>query len=134
MLEAWYAAPDVSRRLRGLATARDGISRGGAGSTPGAGTSLPRVLCVLLLPAPLERFILRDQAEDLLRAPGIVAVEPGRVPYGAYGRLPRAVAARLAGLEARRGPRALPAGGRPRAVAIFHALQQPVARALLDAV
>ena len=30
-------------------------------------------LCVLLLPAPLERFILRDQAEDLLRSPRVVA-------------------------------------------------------------
>ena len=42
---------------------------------------------MLLLPAPLERFILRDQAEDLLRAPRVVALGPGRVPYGAYARL-----------------------------------------------
>jgi hypothetical protein len=90
-------------------------------------------LCVLLLPAPLERFILRDQAEDLLRAPRVVAIGPGRVPYGAYGRLPRAVADRVAALEARRLLRSLH-GGRPRAVAIFHALQEPVARAILDAV
>ena len=44
-------------------------------------------LCVLLLPRELERFILRDQAEDLLRAPNVVAVDPPRVPYGAFGRL-----------------------------------------------
>jgi hypothetical protein len=92
-----------------------------------------RPLCVLLLPAPLERFILRDQAEDLLRAPGVVAVEPGRVPSGAYGRLPRLAADRLAALEARRVLRALPAGA-PRVVVIFHALQEPVARAILAAV
>ena len=29
-------------------------------------------ICVLLLPAPLEHFILRDQAEDLLRASQVV--------------------------------------------------------------
>jgi hypothetical protein len=90
-----------------------------------------RPLCVLLLPAPLRRFILRDQAEDLLRAPGVVAVAPGRVPYGAYGRLPRAVADRLARAEAARVRRGLT--GEPRVVVIFHALQEPVARALLDA-
>jgi hypothetical protein len=100
------------------------------------GTSHPSAeppLCVLLLPAPLERFILRDQAEDLLRAPRVVALGPGRVRYGAYGRLPRLVADRLAALEARRLLRAL-RGGTPRVVVIFHALQEPVARAILDAV
>ena len=88
---------------------------------------------MLLLPAPLERFILRDQAEDLLRAPRVVALEPGRIPYGAYARVPRAVAARLARLEARRLLRGL-RGGAPRVVVIFHALQEPVARAMVDAV
>jgi hypothetical protein len=87
---------------------------------------------VLLLPAPLRRFILRDQAEDLLRAPGVVAAEPGRLPYGAYGRLPRAAANRLARIEARRVLRGLGAGT-PRVVVIFHALQDPVAGAILDA-
>jgi hypothetical protein len=90
-----------------------------------------RPLCVLLLPAPLERFILRDQAEDLLRAPGVVAVGPGRVPYGAYGRLPRAAADMLGRVEARRVLNSL--GELPRVVVIFHALQEPVARAVLDA-
>jgi len=40
-------------------------------------------ICVLLLPRSLGAFLLRDQAEDLLRGPGVVAVEPGRIPYGA---------------------------------------------------
>ena len=43
----------------------------------------PRRSALLLLPRPLERFILRDQAQDLLRAAGVVAVDPPRVPYGA---------------------------------------------------
>ena len=53
-------------------------------------------ICVLLLPRELERFILRDQAEDLLRAPDVVAVDPPRLPYGAFGRMPRAAADALA--------------------------------------
>ena len=49
-----------------------------------------RPICVLLLPTPLERFILRDQAEDLLRAEGVIAVDPPRMPYGAFLRVPPA--------------------------------------------
>jgi hypothetical protein len=47
-----------------------------------------RSLALLLLPRTLDEFILRDQAEDLLRAPGVVAVEAPRVRYGVLGRLP----------------------------------------------
>ncbi len=85
-------------------------------------------LCVLLLPRALEQFILRDQAEDLLRAPGVVAIEPARVPYGAYLRLPAPVADGLAATQARR----LRLRGRPAAVVIFHPLQYPMARALIS--
>jgi glycosyltransferase involved in cell wall biosynthesis len=85
-------------------------------------------LCVLLLPRELEQFILRDQAEDLLRAPGVVAIEPARVPYGAYLRVPAAVADGLAATQARR----LRLPGRPAAVVIFHPLQYPMARALIS--
>ena len=97
--------------------------------------SAGRPLCLLLLPAPLQRFILRDQAADLLRAPGVVAVGPGRVPYGAYGRLPPVLADRLATVQAQRLLRGLRrgAGGTPSAVVIFHALQEPVARAVVAA-
>src|SRR4051794_32288712 len=85
-------------------------------------------LCVLLLPRALERFILRDQAEDLLTAPGVVAIEPARVPYGAYLRLPGPVADGLGATQARR----LKLPGRPAAVVIFHPLQYPLARALIS--
>jgi hypothetical protein len=84
-------------------------------------------LLVLLLPRPLERFILRDQAEDLLHAPGAIAVEPARIPYGAVGRAPAPVGAWMAAQQARR----LRLPGTPRAVAIFHPFQYPLARALL---
>jgi hypothetical protein len=87
----------------------------------------PPGLCVLLLPRALEQFILRDQAEDLLTAPGVLAVEPARVPYGAYLRLPASVADGLAATQARR----LRLPGVPRAIVIFHPLQYPLARGLI---
>jgi hypothetical protein len=86
-------------------------------------------LCVLLLPRTLEEFILRDQAEDLLRAPGVVAVEPARLPYGAVARLPGAVADGIAGVQARRLVKRLP--GTVRAVVIFHPIQYALARAMV---
>jgi hypothetical protein len=89
-----------------------------------------RPLALLLLPRPLEAFILRDQAEDLLRAPGVVAADPAKVPYGAFGRMPEALAVALARGQAKRLLRALP--GTPRVVVIFHPFQLPIAAALLE--
>jgi hypothetical protein len=84
-------------------------------------------LLVLLLPRPLESFILRDQAGDLLRAHGALALEPPRVPYGAMLRLPPGIADGLAVRQARR----LKLPGHPAAVLIAHPLQYPLARALM---
>src|SRR3954463_2639107 len=84
----------------------------------------PPPIAVLLLPRALESFILRDQAEDLLTGPGVVAVEPARVPYGAYLRLPASVADGLAATQARRLRLRLP--GVLRAVVMFHPLQYPL--------
>jgi hypothetical protein len=88
----------------------------------------PRAL--LLLPRPLEGFILADQARDLLRAEGVVAADPPRVPYGAIARLPGPLRDRLARGTARRLLRTL--HGDLRAVAIFHPVQWPLANALLQ--
>ncbi|HEX8157334.1 MAG TPA: hypothetical protein VF526_08100 [Solirubrobacteraceae bacterium] len=90
---------------------------------------MPEPRALLLLPRPLEGFILADQARDLLRAPGVVAADPPRVPYGAVARLPEPLRSRLARGTAKRLLRALP--GELRAVAIFHPVQWPLARALL---
>ncbi len=91
----------------------------------------PEPRALLLLPRPLEGFILEDQARDLLRAPGVVAADPPRVRYGAVARLPAPIRNRLAHGTARRLLRAL--GGDLRAVAIFHPVQWPLAEALLAA-
>jgi hypothetical protein len=90
-------------------------------------------LCVLLLTNPLERFILRDQAADLLRAQGVLAVEPPRVPYGALLRLPDGLAGGVASRQARRLRRTLRGKGRVKVVVMFHAVQYPLARALVAA-
>jgi glycosyltransferase involved in cell wall biosynthesis len=103
-------------------------SLGGIAERASRGTGAePPAIAVLLLPRQLESFILRDQAEDLLSAPGVVAVEPARVPYGAYLRLPAPVADGLAATQARR----LRLPGVPRAIVIFHPLQYPLARGLM---
>jgi len=81
-------------------------------------------LLVLLLPRRLERFGLEAQARELLRAPGVVAVDPARIPVG---RIPAPVAAGLAVGQAKR--MRLP--GTPAAVAIFHPAQFYLAGALL---
>src|SRR4051812_21078552 len=86
-----------------------------------------RDIAVLLLPRTLEQFILREQAEDLLQASGVIAVEPPRIPYGALGRLPLGVADALGGNQARR----LKLPGQAKVVVMFHPLQWPLARGLL---
>lgn len=90
---------------------------------------MPDPRALLLLPRPLEGFILADQARDLLRADGVVAADPPRVPYGAVARLPGPLRGRLARGTAKRLLRALK--GDLRAVAIFHPVQWPLAEALL---
>jgi hypothetical protein len=89
----------------------------------------PQPCALLLLPRPLEGFILEDQARDLLRAPGVVAADPPRVRYGAVARLPEGLRDILAAGTARRLVRAL--RGELRAVVIFHPVQWPLAQALL---
>jgi hypothetical protein len=107
---------------------------GGAGAAAGASSlsAVPeRPICLLLLPTPLEQFILRDQAEDLLRAEGVIAVDPPRVPYGLFARVPLAIGDAIAARQARRLARALRRRSlEPRVVVIYHAVQYQLGRAL----
>ncbi len=88
----------------------------------------PRLL-VLLLPDPLEAFERRALAEELLRAPGVVAVDPPRTSYRRLARIPDAVGVSVATKQAKRLRRRLP--GTPAAVAIFDPAQYPLARGLV---
>jgi hypothetical protein len=83
-------------------------------------------LLVLLLPTRLEEFDLRAVAEELLAAPGVLAVEPARVSYRALGGLPPALAYHVARRQAKR--MRLP--GIPLAIALFDVHQVPLAVAL----
>jgi hypothetical protein len=89
-------------------------------------------LALLLLPRKLEGFILRDQAEDLLRAERVVAADPPPIPYGSVLRLPQVMAHLMARRTARRLLKALRHHGTPRVVVIFHPVQWPLARAVLE--
>ena len=83
-------------------------------------------LLVLLLPTRLEQFELREPAEQLLKAPGALAIEPPRVSYGVLGQLPPALAYHVARRQAKR--MRLP--GTPRAIALFDVHQVPLAVAM----
>ena len=69
-------------------------------------------LCLLLLPCALGDFARADEARDLLRAPGVVAVEPARLT-----RVPDLLTDLLAAIQARRVVRQVP--GTPRLVVVF---------------
>jgi hypothetical protein len=98
-----------------------------------ADRDLHRPLALLLLPRKLEGFILRDQAEDLLRATQVVAVDPPRIPYGALARLPHRLAERMAGRVANRLIKTLRRNGdRARVIVIFHPVQVLLAHAILE--
>lgn len=88
---------------------------------------MPRPVALLLLPRTLERFILRDQARDLLRSPNVIAVEAPSLPHGVVGRLPDVAADAVAAGQVRR----LRLPGEPVAALIFHPFQYPLARAVL---
>jgi hypothetical protein len=85
-----------------------------------------RPLCLLLLPAPLERCAVRERAEDLLAAPGVAAVDPPHISWAGVARVSEAVADGIAAVQARR----IRLPGHPRALVVFHAHQYPLARAI----
>jgi hypothetical protein len=92
----------------------------------------PSRLCVLLLTGAVEELGPGDGLADLLRADGVVAVEPARLSYRAQGRIPAELADALAMLQARRLLRAFTEP--PAAVVITEPLQYPLARAILATV
>jgi hypothetical protein len=86
--------------------------------------SLPheQPLLALLLPARLESFALREPVEQLLAAPGAIAVEPPRMPLSvAFARV-----------VARRQVKRMRLPGVPHAIAVFDTLQIPLAAAMIE--
>jgi hypothetical protein len=80
----------------------------------------PAPLAVLLLPTAVERMESREEVEALLRWPGVVAIEPGRLPPLRGGRAVRAQAKRLC--------KRLP--GRPAVIVVYADEQRPLAEEL----
>jgi hypothetical protein len=85
------------------------------------GVDSQRPLLLLLLPARLEEMPQRDLIEQLLAAPGAVAVEPPRMPLSAT----------FAGIVAPRQAKRMRLPGVPHAIAVFDAHQIPLAGALI---
>lgn len=115
------------RSARHLPRRRGGVLRLGRIAEEAELLGQNRPLCVLLLPAPLETFSLRERAEDLLTAPGVAAVDPPRLSYTGAARLGAGFADGISMIQARR----MPLPGFPRALVVFEALQYPLARALI---
>ena len=80
-----------------------------------------RPLLVLLLPTRLEEMPQREAVEQLLAAPGAIAVEPPRL------RVSTTLAAAIAPRQAKR----MKLPGVPHAVAVFDPQQIPLAGALI---
>jgi hypothetical protein len=80
-----------------------------------------RPLLLLLLPARLEEMPQRAVIEQLLAAPGAVAVEPPRIPLSAT----------FAGIVAPRQAKRMRLPGVPHAIAVFDEHQIPLAGALI---
>jgi hypothetical protein len=79
-------------------------------------------LLLILLPSRLEAFAHREPVERLLAAPGVIAVEPPRVPLSvAFARI-----------VARRQVKRMRLPGVPHAIAVFDTLQVPLAAALIE--
>ncbi len=76
---------------------------------------------LLLLPTRLEELPQRTPVEQLLAAPGVIAVEPPRVPLSAT----------LAGVVAHRQAKRMRLPGVPHAIAVFDGHQVPLAAALI---
>ena len=88
---------------------------------PDAGDLGPPLL-ILLLPQTLERYPLREPVEQLLAAPGTLAIDPPRIPLNLA----------IASVVARRQAKRMKLPGHPRALGVFEEQQLPLAAALVE--
>lgn len=88
---------------------------------------------LLLLPRPVDAFVLGDHARELIDTAGGAAALPGRVPYGALTRAPAAMRGGVARTIAGHLARQVPAGWSPSETVLvaYHAIQWPAISSLL---
>ncbi|MDO9355838.1 MAG: glycosyltransferase [Solirubrobacteraceae bacterium] len=89
---------------------------------------------LLLLPRPLDQFVLGDHARELVEAgQGAVALA-GKVPYGALVRAPGPTRGGVASMIARHLTKAVPSdwSADETVIVAYHAIQWPAAMTLLD--
>jgi hypothetical protein len=88
---------------------------------------------LLLLPRPVDQFVLGDHARELIDAAGGAAALPGRVPYGALLRTPGALRGGVARTIASHLAHQIPPDWSPRGTVLvaYHAIQWPVVAALM---
>ena len=79
-------------------------------------------LLILLLPQTLERYPLRGPVEELLAAPGTLAIDPPRIPLNLA----------IASVVSRRQAKRMKLPGYPRALGVFEEQQLPLAAALVE--
>ncbi len=84
----------------------------------------------MLLPEPLERFVHRPLADELLATGLAVVADPPKTSYRRQARLPDAISVGVAHKQARRLRKRLRED--PRVLVIFDPAQYPLARGLLQ--
>lgn len=89
---------------------------------------------LLLLPRPLDEFVLGDHARELVETAGGAVALPGRLPYGALLRAPRPLRAGIGRAIGRRLARTIPRDWAPDQTVLiaYHAIQWPAAHAMLE--
>ena len=88
---------------------------------------------LLLLPRPLDQFVLADHARELVGTSGGAVALPGSIPYGALVRAPAVARGRVASAIARTLAKAIPGDWTPETTVLvaYHAIQWPAVQALL---
>lgn len=88
---------------------------------------------LLLLPRPVDEFVLGDHARELLDTAGGAVALPGRVPYGALTRAPGPMRGGVARTIAGHLAHQIPGDWTPSETVLvaYHAIQWPAVRALM---
>ncbi|MEN0014216.1 MAG: hypothetical protein AAGC46_12685, partial [Solirubrobacteraceae bacterium] len=88
---------------------------------------------LLLLPRPLDQFVLGDHARELIDGSGGAAALAGRVPYGALLRTPAATRGAVVSTIGRAIRASIPGDWTPDETVLiaYHAIQWPVVEWLL---